>query len=279
LITALYNITLHPLVKFPGPKSFGASQIPSTIALLTGNIGYVIKDLHDKYGPVVRTAPNELVFCSSGSLKDIYTRHGSRSSFKKDPGSYLKPPGGVHSILTVGDDSDHSRYRRLLAHAFSDKALQEQAPLLEKYVSLFISRLHSLSTEGPQNMVDWYNFIAFDIIGDLTLGESFDCLQESKSHPWVSYLMKVFKSSSFLAAARRYPFLTPVLLWFIPKEIIKGRTQHAQFTKEKVEKRMEMGSVRGDFMTYVLRHNDKEVCSSFLFWAFLVFTNGMLNTF
>lgn len=70
--------------------------------------------------------------------------------------------------------------------------------------------------------------------------------------------MKVFKSSAFLAAARRYPLLTPVLLQLIPKEIIKGRMQHAQFTKEKVEKRMAAGSERGDFMSYVLRHNNKE---------------------
>lgn len=46
---------------------------------------------------------------------------------------------------------------------------------------------------------------------------------------------------------------------FIPKEILTGRMQHAMFTKEKVEARMERGSERGDFMSGVLRHNEKEV--------------------
>jgi cytochrome P450 len=259
--TILYNIFWHPLAKFPGPKVYGATQITSIIDLLRGDIGYTFKALHDQYGPVVRTGPNELTFCSSAALKDIYTRHGSRPSFQKDPASYTMPHGGVHSILTVKDDATHARYRRLLSHAFSDKALQEQAPLLEKYVALLIRRLHAVSSEGegPQNMVNWYNFIAFDIIGDLTLGESFDCLQESKSHPWVEYLMKVFKSTALIAAARRYPFLTPLLLLVIPKEIMQGRLKHTQFTTEKVERRMAMGSVRGDFMSNVLRHNDKEV--------------------
>lgn len=130
------------------------------------------------------TAPNELVFCSSNALRDIYLRRGKAEGgvlFLKKPTAYPQPPGGVHSILTVRDDADRWGYRRLFSHAFSDKALQEQAPLLEKYVDLLMRRLRE--ADGPQNMIYWYNFVAFDIIGDLTLGESFDCLQGERIHP------------------------------------------------------------------------------------------------
>jgi cytochrome P450 len=108
-------------------------------------------------------------------------------------------------------------------------------------------------------MVDWFNFAAFDIIGDLTLGESFNCLQDSKFHPWVSYLLVYFKSSSFLTVTKRYPIFAPLLMKFIPIEVLVWRFQHAAFTKEKVEKRMAMGNERGDFMSNILKHNQKEV--------------------
>lgn len=58
---ALYNVTLHPLASYPGPKSAAASYIPQFIARGKGNITYV-KKLHDQYGSVVRIAPNELSF-------------------------------------------------------------------------------------------------------------------------------------------------------------------------------------------------------------------------
>jgi len=58
---ALYNVILHPLASYPGPKSAAASYIPQFIARGKGDIKY-IKKLHDKYGSVVRIAPNELSF-------------------------------------------------------------------------------------------------------------------------------------------------------------------------------------------------------------------------
>jgi cytochrome P450 len=166
------------------------------------------------------------------------------------------------SITTVKDDADHSRYRRLLSHAFSDKALREQEPLIKKYVDLFISRLHENSKNGSQDIVSWYNFVTFDIIGDLTIGESFGCLQESALHPWVSILFSYLKITAYLGAVGNFPLLQKVLIPLIPKKISEQRRKHFLFTKEKVEKRMAQGTGRPDFMTNVLRHNDKEVGSA-----------------
>ncbi|KAF4627434.1 hypothetical protein G7Y89_g10724 [Cudoniella acicularis] len=254
----VYNLYFHPLAKFPGPKLFAFAEFPYVFSILRGRVAYTIKDLHTQYGPIIRMAPNELVFSSAPALKDVYTRQGEKPSFPKDPNAYTTPPGGVHSILTVRSDADHSRYRRLLAHSFSEKSLQEQAPLIKTYVDLLIYRLHSCAADGPQNMLKWFNYVSFDIIGDLTLGESFNSLQESGYHPWVSFLLVHFKSSAFLAQARKYPLFAKLLMKFIPKEVIQGRIGHAKFAKEKVLSRMEMGTERPDFMTGVLKHNDKE---------------------
>lgn len=165
----------------------------------------------------------------------------------------------MHNILTVRDDADHTRYRRLLNHAFSEKALQEQSPLIKKYVDLLISRLHEHAGDGPQDMVKWFNFVAFDIIGDLALGESFGCLETSELHPWVSFLFSSFKTASLLTAARKFPPFQSILLKLVPKRLVEERIRHSKHTREKVLKRMQMGQERGDFMSNVLRHNDKEV--------------------
>jgi len=65
---ALYNVFFHPLASYPGPKSAAASYVPQFIARGKGNIQYV-KKLHDKYGSVVRIAPNELSFTNPHAWK------------------------------------------------------------------------------------------------------------------------------------------------------------------------------------------------------------------
>ena len=69
---------------------------------LSGNYVHTIKALHDLYGPVVQTAPNQLTFCSASSWKDIYGHSPSREAFLK--GSFYEPlPGEAHNIVSVSD--------------------------------------------------------------------------------------------------------------------------------------------------------------------------------
>jgi cytochrome P450 len=229
-----------------------------------GRIPYAIRDLHAKYGPIVRTAPDELAFVSSLALKDIYTRHGvSKKLLPKDPITYQIPPGGVPCILTALDDDEHTRIRRLVWHAFSEKALQEQSPLIKRYVDLLIFRLKENAAKEEQDLVRWYTFTAFDIIGDLTLGEGFQCLEKSDYHPWVGFLFRAFKMSGFISGAARFPLIGQYLLMLLPKSIVKARMEHAAFTREKVLKRMQLGTERSDFMSNILKNNEEgvSICS------------------
>ena len=70
--------------------------------------------------------------------------------------------------VAVANQLDHTRMKRLLAHAFSESALLEQEPLLTRYFDLLISKLKQ-QVEGPArgrvDMMAFYNFVTFDIIG------------------------------------------------------------------------------------------------------------------
>lgn len=157
------------------------------------------------------------------------------------------------------DNADHSRYRRLLSHAFSEKALRDQESLMNTYFDQLISRLKE-RVGPPQDMVAWFNFITFDIIGDLTLGESFDCLKESELHSWVALLCEFLKASMFGNIVVRFPWASKLILPIItPKSLKEARQKHLQYTRERVIARLERETDRPDFMTNVLKHNDKEV--------------------
>lgn len=113
------------------------------------------------------------------------------------------------NIVTAIDPTLHSRYRKLLGNSFTEKALRSQTPLIESYADLLINRLGSLprtlDNELPGvvvNFVDWMSWFTFDIIGELALGESFDCLKDSKFHPWVETLNNFLKGMVYAASTR-----------------------------------------------------------------------------
>ena len=170
---------------------------------------------------------------------------------------------GVHSILSA-NDADHARYRRLLSHAFSDRALRQQEHLILSYIELLINRLRQCSSSRDTSVIDinqWLNFTTFDIVGDLALGESFHCLEESKYHGWVSLLFIQFKAAALLISLRLLGLGKPLKL-LLPQSVLEGRRNHARLAIERVHRRLDRGasndSQRNDFMTYILRYNDEK---------------------
>lgn len=58
----------------------------------------------------------------------------------------------------MADDDNHTRQRRALAHAFSQKALLEQESIIRGYVDLFVEKLKPFAANGQSvNMCDWFS--------------------------------------------------------------------------------------------------------------------------
>ena len=256
----VYNLYIHALAKVPGPKLYAVSNIPYAIGLIGGEWAFTLKDLHDKYGPVVRFAPNDVSFITANAWKEIYGhRKPGQPNFDKDKRLYRSGFTDAGSIL-VANDIDHSRMRRLLAHAFSEKALRGQEDIMKGYVDLLIKRMreHAGSPNPVVDLSKWYNFTTFDLIGDLAFGEPFGCLESGGYHPWVASIFGGFKLSAFNQARKRFPWLMPVTQYFLPHKLIKNQVDHFTLTFEKARKRAMSGfKEREDFMSYVLRHNDE----------------------
>lgn len=156
--------------------------------------------------------------------------------------------------------------RRSLSHAFSDKALRAQEPIVQKYVDLLVQRLHENSSkDGPIDMISWYNYTTFDIIADLTFGEPLYCLRDSNYHRWTYLVFGAIKASGLTATSVKY-----ILFGTIDKHknvfddhlAISLRTRKAYFALAgaKVTARLEKGiESRPDFFNFINRNQEKEV--------------------
>ncbi|KAK2042810.1 cytochrome P450 [Colletotrichum somersetense] len=255
--TIFYNVYFHPLRKYPGPKLWAATRIPYFRCMLSGQAHLKILELHQEYGPIVRVAPDELAYNHPDSFKEL---HGH---LKKNTGDHGRDPVAFmdsrRSIIGANRE-DHSRFRRALSHGFSAQAMLEQQPIIKTYVDLLLQRLRENCAGGSNalDMVSWYNWTTFDIIGDLVFGEPFHCLEDSGYHPWVKLIFDSVKVVSLKTNIRRFPMLEKILMKFLPAGLQKRRDQHYALSREKVKKRISAETERPDFMDSMLRKKGPE---------------------
>jgi cytochrome P450 len=236
-----------------------ATRLPYIRLMLSGRLPHKTVELHHQYGNVVRIAPDELSFIDSEAWKAIYGTRVGHGQKAKDSRFYVPTIENAPSII-MSNDADHSRFRRLLSHAFSDASLRGQEPIIKSYVDLLMQRLRENIDNGTSvvNMVAWYNFTTFDIIGDLAFGEPFDCLKNSTYHKWVSIIFGSTKYGVYSNVSRRLPGSKYILPYITPKRIVAQRNTHLALTREKVHRRIEKSNDRADFFGNILKYQNTE---------------------
>ncbi|KAK8092313.1 uncharacterized protein PG998_014996 [Apiospora kogelbergensis] len=253
LLRPFYNLYLHPLHKFPGPKLWAASRTPNAWMTVSGRSAQTVLDLHRKYGDVIRTAPNELSYVRADVWREVMGhRKSGQSENEKDQVHFAM---FSNSIIGASRE-DHSGVRRILSHGFSARRMLEQQPLIRHYVDLLFKRLRENSAGGsqPLNVMEWFNYTTFDIIGDLAFGEPFGCLASSKLHPWVALVFKTVKQGNTLAAGRQLsPLATEIVTFFMGNTVAGQLRQHWSLVCEKVAKRLSMTTERPDFIDSMTR--------------------------
>ena len=111
---SIYRANLHPLSHHRGPRLWAISQLPSAFYLLKGQLPYKVFELHEKYGPVVRIAPNELSYNQDEAWQDIYGKPSPRNTeLRKDPSQFIDPGAGHYGLLMEPSDVEHARMRSI----------------------------------------------------------------------------------------------------------------------------------------------------------------------
>ncbi|KAI2476749.1 benzoate 4-monooxygenase cytochrome P450 [Pyrenophora tritici-repentis] len=250
---AFYNAHLHPLRKYPGPLLWRSFRIPYVIATQRGIIHQRFTSFHAKYGPIVRVAPNELSYADSRALKDIYANRPGHLLFERNPTSFKKMEADEPNSILYWHEGDHARYRRAFANSFSEKALREQAPVIEGYVDLFIEQLKK---RKKVDLTQWLNYLLFDLSGDLTYGESWRCLEKGEAHPWVEISSDFGKGLALIASVNAYPPVHKLLRFIIPKRIVQRSMDHRQMSHEQAQRRIARDDDRPDWVTPAKKYSE-----------------------
>ena len=185
----IYNLFIHPLRKVPGPALYAISNIPKTWRnSVRGKHWHDLLELHEKYGDMVRIGPREVSCVSPQSWNDIFGyKAGGRQVMGRDLKFMAIFQLGTNTLMS-NEKEHHSFFRKLIGPGFSEKALAAQEPIIIKWADTFIDSLLQRSNK-PIDLVLSFHWATLDIMGDLTFGESFGCLENNRSSRWLELVM------------------------------------------------------------------------------------------
>lgn len=255
IVQAIRNIYFHPLSYIPGPKLWIAFPFLRHLTAIRGLLDSNMCRFHDKYGQTVRFGPDEVSFINAQAWRDIYQRQPEQLQ------RFIVPAFRYPYDIFNADDADHTRFRRVMAPAFSAKGLQAQEPLLRGYIDQLISVLgEAAESKSPTNMVKWYNLTTFDIIGDLAFGQSFGGLESKEYHFVIEYLFKSYKWLTYLEAATAYPVICNMIMRMLPNSVKEAGARRIEHAEATVAKRVENKSLhgRGDFMDSMTKNEGQK---------------------
>ena len=94
--------------------------------------------------------------------------------------------------------------------------------MLAKYVGKLIENMRKNAHKKGNDMVMYYNFTTFDIMGDLSFGEPLGLLENSEYSPWVAAVFSSVKLSSLAHITLEYPWVGTLWKMFVPQWMINS---------------------------------------------------------
>lgn len=175
----------------------------------------------------------------------------------------------------------------MLSHAYSPTSLAQLEPYARTNVDLFVKKLDRFAIDPKRkghadnlygvkfNIIDWFHYLAFDIISDLSFGAPLNMLQNeadlveiklSATSPTthIKAIEALEQRTSANAALGHVPFLQSVARWPLPRsrlqDAVTGSQNLLKLAYERVAQRLEHPppSERYDLLARIIENCDQD---------------------
>lgn len=195
---------------------------------------------------------------------------GKQTMTKSD---FYEMYGAGFRSLCIGSERNpqrHGQMKKSLSAAFSTKALAEQERIVMMVIDDFVARIGQDGGPGTGglNMTKWYEMCAFDILGEMAFGESFNCietgslgkppplllphflsfcffffgwqlkrdvLESGKPHFWAELILDHLYFITLADNLRRFPLVVTLTKWFFPSTIA-AQSKNSEYSRKQVSR-------------------------------------------
>ncbi|KAK2594363.1 hypothetical protein QQS21_007923 [Conoideocrella luteorostrata] len=235
-----YFVTNAHLREIPSP--FGA-QFTNFWLLSVCRRGHrykTVDEYHAKLGKVIRIQPNHVSIADETAIPVVYG-HGNGFLKSEFYDAFVSIRRG---LFNTRDRAEHTRKRKMVSHTFSTKSVVQFEPYIHENLVLFAKQLDRLIEQSPHRTkygkneahIDsllWFNFLAFDVIGDLAFGAPFGMLEKGadvaeirsspSSPPEYAPAIEILNRRGEVSATLGcYPQLKPYAKWLPDAFFSKG---------------------------------------------------------
>ncbi|KAF8249403.1 cytochrome P450 [Wilcoxina mikolae CBS 423.85] len=184
-------LTDSKLRRFPAPFPGAYSDFWLFWQARKGKRYSAVHNLHKKHGKFVRVQPKHVSIADPAAIPIVY---GHGTGFLKSD-YYDAFVSIMRGIFNTRDRAEHTRKRKTISSVFSTKNVLQFEPYIHHNLELLASQFNKLSAQpdlpGGFHKLDilhWTNYLAFDIISDLTFGSPFGMLESGKDQAIVKDL-------------------------------------------------------------------------------------------
>ena len=202
----IYRLYLSPLTKYPGPGLAALTTLYEFYYdyIKPGKYEWKIKEMHAKYGPIVRITPRELHIDDPDYLETLFNQ-----KLDKDPwvaGQF----GSTGSTLSTASSNLHRIRRAAVAPFFSPAKVAQLQSVVTDKIEHVCQKLQEYHVSGkPANMYNLYRGMTTDIITEYAFLESWNFLDRDDSgQQWFQMIQNAGRSSALL---RQFRWLAPTL--------------------------------------------------------------------
>jgi tryprostatin B 6-hydroxylase len=228
----IYRKYFHRLRSFPGPWLAGATKFWHVWQCRSGQNHLVIENLREKYGPIIRTGPEELTIIDA-AVPPAVDGHNNPCT-KAVWYDFLLPEIALNTTRSI---RDHNARRRIWDHGFSSKALAFYEKHVVEYAETLATSLDELSRNGQSaNVCDWFYWFTFDVMGEFAFARSFHMLRDEQWHFAVRLLRKAM---SLLGPFSPVPWLVQIAFYIVPwMYIVRDWLAMMQWCKDRMGERI-----------------------------------------
>ncbi|KAM0804317.1 cytochrome P450 oxidoreductase [Usnea florida] len=212
------------------------------------NTGIPFRDLHDRWGKVVRVGPNALSFQDPQAMRDIF---GAGKNWNKSDLYFVNAPVSkgkyAHTLFSSTDPTWHKNVRRAMNPFFTRTAVLTYEPFVERTIQAFLTEIdHRFADKGGSRGVidfhNWLSFFTFDVISDLTYSKRHGFISQAKDMYGIIAWVANFVQYSFVAGQMPWVDLllrhNPLLMWLERRGWYMGNTfPGATFALQRIRNR------------------------------------------
>lgn len=187
---ALYNDLSSPTRKYPGPLLARYTRLWKTLSTASEHTHWDHVALHEKYGPVVRIAPNEVSLASPEAARTLLS---AGKGFYKTNFYWVFPPPENPDIFTEVREDVHAQKKKVANVPYSMAAMQQLSPFIDDSIEALMSKMDAMAENrdgsgtktGPggrpyMNLGNWLHWFAFDVLGEVAFSRSFGFVEQGR---------------------------------------------------------------------------------------------------